>query len=123
MSHLVGSTHALLSTPSASALFDEDVILQSLTQLRDDSQLSLLKNLSSLKGGKQLASTASSSGPRRGDASLSSSSYHSRSFSKGSRDSERLSSSRLVIGRRLPLKATSGGVPISKIVLFWAVGR
>ena len=43
MSHLVGSTHALLSTPSASALFDEDVILQSLTQLRDDSQLSLLK--------------------------------------------------------------------------------
>ena len=56
VSHLLGSTHpsvkhAPLSTPSMSTLFSEDVIRASLTQAKDDSQLSLLKNLSSLKGG------------------------------------------------------------------------
>ena len=56
MSHLPGSTrpsvkHPLLSTPSSLALFSEDVILALLSQVKDDSQLSLLKNLSSLKGG------------------------------------------------------------------------
>ena len=95
--HLPSSTHALvkhalLSTPSMSALFDE-IILLSLTQVRDDSQLSLLKNLSSLKGGKRSASTASSSGPRRHNASLPSSSSHSRSFLRGSQGSKRPSSS------------------------------
>ena len=44
-----------MSHSSTSTLFDEEVILRSLTQVRDDSQLSLLKNLSSLKGGKQSA--------------------------------------------------------------------
>ena len=65
VSHLLGCTltsvkQVLLSTLSTSALLDE-VILRSLTHVKDDSQLSLLKNLSSLKGGKQSTSTASSS--------------------------------------------------------------
>ena len=66
VSHLPSSTHTsvkhvLLLMPSMSSLFDEEVILRSLTEVRDDSQLSLLNNLFSLKGGKQTASTASSS--------------------------------------------------------------
>ena len=74
VSHLLGSTHpsikhTLHSTPSKSALFDEEVIRNLLTQVKDDSQLSLLKNLSSLKGGKQSASTSSSSGRCRRDSS------------------------------------------------------
>ena len=85
VSHLPGSTHplvkhALLSTPSSSALFSEDVILVSLTQVKDDSQLSLLKNLSSLKGGGKVVSTSSSSGYHHWDASSSSS--RGRGFSK-----------------------------------------
>ena len=88
VSHLPSSTHAsvkhaLLLTPSMSTLFDEIIILRSLTQVRDDSQLSLLKNPSSLKGGKQSASTAYSLGPRRRDASSSSSSSRFWSFSRG----------------------------------------
>ena len=107
VSHLLSSTHtsvkhALLSTPSTSALLDEEVLLRSLTQVRDDSQLSLLNNLSSLKGGKQSASTASSLGPRRRDSSSSSSSSLSRSFSRGSRGSKWPSS---LPDRRSPLKA------------------
>ena len=98
VSHLLGSTqpsvkHALLSTPSLSALFDEEVIRSSLTQVKDDSQLSLLKNLSSLKGGKQSASTSSSSGPRCCDSSSASSSSRSCSFSRPYRGSKRLASS------------------------------
>ena len=63
VSHLLGSTHpsvkhALLSTSSSPALFSEDVILASLSQVKDDSQLSLLKNLSSLKGEGKTASTS-----------------------------------------------------------------
>ena len=85
-SHLPGSTHlsvkrALLSTPSSSDLFDEEVIRLSLTQVKDDCQLSLSKNLSSLKGGKQSASSSSSPGPRRRDSSSASSSSRSRGFS------------------------------------------
>ena len=79
--------HALLSTPSSSSLFTEDVIRDSLTQLKDDSQLSLLKNLSSLKGGKQSASTASALGHP-----WSSSSSYSRSFLWSSCGSKRPSS-------------------------------
>ena len=65
-SHFPGSTHpsvkhALLSALSASTLFSEEVIHASLTQVKDDSQLSLLKNLSSFKGGSKSASTSSSS--------------------------------------------------------------
>ena len=88
MSHLPGSTypsvkHALVLTPSMSTLFSEEVIRASLTQVKDDSQLSLLKNLSSLKGGGKSASSSSSSGCRHRDASsLSSSCGHglSRSY-------------------------------------------
>ena len=48
VSHLPGPTHpsvkhALLSTPSSSALFSKDVILASLTQVKDGSHLSLLR--------------------------------------------------------------------------------
>ena len=60
VSHLPPSAHAsvkhaLLSTPSMSSLFAEDVIKESLTQVKEGSQIKLLTNLSSLKGGKQLA--------------------------------------------------------------------
>ena len=100
VSHLTGSTHpsmkhSLISTPSTSALFDEEVIRNSLTQVRDDSQLLLLKNLSSLKGGKQLASTSSSSGPCR--CGLSSASFFSCScsFSRSYHGAKRHASSPL----------------------------
>ena len=87
VSHLRGSTHpfvkhALLSTPSTSTLFSKEVIRASLTQVKDDSQQSLLKNLSSLKGGSKSASTSSSSGSHRRDSSSTSSSSHSRGFSQ-----------------------------------------
>ena len=90
MQHLPSSTHAavkhaLLSTVSSSSLFDEDIICSSLTQVKDNSQLLLLKNLSSLKGGKQSASTASTSGHHQNDSSWS----HSRSFSLSTRGSKR----------------------------------
>ena len=67
VSHFSGSLHlsvrhALLLTPSSSALFGKDVILASLTQVKDDSPVSLLKNISSPKGGGKIASTSSSSG-------------------------------------------------------------
>ena len=94
VSHLPGSTHpsvkhALLST---SALFDEEVIRSSLTQVEDDSQLSLSKNLFSLKGGKQSASPSSSSDPCCQDSSSSSSS-RSHGFSRPYRGSKRPASS------------------------------
>ena len=83
--HLPGSTHAsvkhaLLVHPSSFSLFDDEFIHSSLTQVKDDSQLLLLKNLSSLKGGKLSASTASTSGHHRHDSSYSSSSSHPRNF-------------------------------------------
>ena len=53
--------NTLLSTPSSKDLFSEDVILASLTQVKDESRLSLLKKLSSLKGEGKAASTSSSS--------------------------------------------------------------
>ena len=108
VSHLPNSTHssvkhALLSTPSTSALFDEEVILHLLIQVRDDSQLSLLKNLFSLKGGKQLASVASSSGPRRHVSS--SSSLPPGAFREVLEDPNSLLRLCPGVGRRLPLKA------------------
>ena len=54
--------HSLSSSPSMSSLFAEDVIKASLTQVKEDLQLKLLSNLSSMKDGKQSASSASSSG-------------------------------------------------------------
>ena len=69
MSHLPSSTHesvrqALLSSPSDVSLFSYDVITKSLGQVKDDSQILLLKNLSSQRGGKGSASSASSSTQR-----------------------------------------------------------
>ena len=61
VSHLPASAHTLLK-PSSSSFFAEDVIEDSLTQVKVDSQIKLLTNLSSLKGGKRSASTASTSG-------------------------------------------------------------
>ena len=82
VSHLLRSTlvsvrHVLLSTSSTSSLFSEEVSRSLLTQVKDDSQLSLLKNHPSLKGRKQSASTASTSGHRRRDSLSSSPSSHS----------------------------------------------
>ena len=85
VSHLPFQTHesvklALLATPLPSLLFSDDIINEPLTQVKEDSQIKLLSNLSSQKGGEQSASTASSSGWTRGLCSSSlSSRYSSRS--------------------------------------------
>ena len=97
MSQLPGSTHpsvkhALLSTPSTSTSFSEEVIRALLILVKDDSQLSLMKNLSSLKGGDKSASassSSSSSGYRRYDASSLSSPSRDRGFSRPYRDGKR----------------------------------
>ena len=57
--------HALLSTPWEESLFSEEVIQCSLGQVRDDSQLQLLRNLSSQKSEKGSASSSSTSAQRR----------------------------------------------------------
>ena len=91
VSHLPSSTHesvrqVLLSLLSASSLFSDDVIAKSLGQVKDDSQILLLKNLSSQRGGKGFASSSSSLTQRRlrtqastqdSEQSSSRSSYHS----------------------------------------------
>ena len=97
VSHLPTVTHAsvkhtLLMSPSSSSLFSEDVIRESLTQVKEDSHLKLLENLSSSRGGKQTASSASSSGQRcvfpSASSSSSSSSAYAESSSRSSHDSE-----------------------------------
>ena len=60
VSHLPPYTHdsvklSLLSSPSSSFLFSEDLIKESLTQVKENSQFKLLANLSSFRGGKQSA--------------------------------------------------------------------
>ena len=92
VSHVLGSTHpsfehTLLSKPSTSTLFSKEVICALPTQVKDDSQLSLLKNLSSLKGGSKSASTSSKSAYRHRDSSSSSSSSCGRGFSRSYRGS------------------------------------
>ena len=80
--------HSLLSSASSSTLFADEVIEKSLGQVKDDSQLLLLKNLSSQKVGKGSASSSSSSTQRhpRSDTSQStSSSRSSQSSFRGSR--------------------------------------
>ena len=72
--------HALLSSLSTSSLFSEDVVKASLTQVKEDSQLSLLSNISSKKDGKRTASSSSSSS--RGQSSLSAASRGSSYFSR-----------------------------------------
>ena len=57
--------HTLLSTPSEDSLFLEEVIQCSLGQASDDSQLQLLRNLSSQKSEKSSTSSSSSSVQRR----------------------------------------------------------
>ena len=102
VSHLPLATHAsvkhaLLLTPFSPSLFAEEVMKESLTQVKEDSQLKLLKNLSSARGGKQLASAASSLGQRcsssKSGSLASSSSQYSRTSSKGSRGAKCSSSS------------------------------
>ena len=66
VSHLPSSNHdsvrqALLSSPSNESLCSEEVIAKSLGQVKDESQILLLKNLSSQRGGKGSASSACSS--------------------------------------------------------------
>ena len=51
--------HALLTIPSSDSPFTEVVIGDSLTQVREDSHLTLLKNLSSGKGSVLSSSTSS----------------------------------------------------------------
>ena len=85
--------HALLSTPSSAELFDEEIIRSSLTQVKDDSQLSLLRNLSSLNGERQSASPASTSGQHRHGSSSGQFSFCSRPFLRLSRGSEHAVSS------------------------------
>ena len=100
VSHLLSHTHdsvrhALLSSKSSSSLFAEEVIEKSFGQMKDDSQLLLLKNLSSQKEGKELASSSSSSAQRRPRLESSqslSSSRSSRSSLRGSRGSKHPSS-------------------------------
>ena len=87
VSHFPGSTHpsvkhALLSIPSTSTLFSREVICSLLTQVKDDSQLSLFKNLYLLKGWDKSASTSSSSGYCRRDLSSSSSFSRGHGFSR-----------------------------------------
>ena len=92
VSHLPASTHAsvkhlLLVTPSLS-LFADSVIKESFTQAKEDCNLAVLKNLSSAKGCKQSASTASSSGVRRSSSASGSSAsrfYQNSFISKGSK--------------------------------------
>ena len=57
--------HALLSTPSEESLFSEEVIQRSLGQVRDDSQLQLLRNLSNQMGEEGAASSSSAPTQRR----------------------------------------------------------
>ena len=80
VSHLPASTHdsvkvALLATPSSSSLFSDEVIKASFTHVKEDSQIKLLWNLSSQRGGKQSASVASSLGRSMASSSSLSSSW------------------------------------------------
>ena len=77
VSHLLTVTHAfvkhaLLTSPSSSSPFSEDVIRESLTEVKEDSHLKLLWSLSSSsRGGKQTTLSVSSSGQRHGSSSSS----------------------------------------------------
>ena len=89
--------HALLSTPSEDSLFSEEVIQRSLGQVRDDSQLQLLRNLSTQRSEKGSASSSSTPAQRRRRSpvpqqSASSSSRESSHLSRGSRGYKRAAS-------------------------------
>ena len=88
--------HALLSTPSEDSLFSEEVFQRSLGQVRDDSQLQLLRNLSSQKREKSSTSSSASVQRRRRSPgpqqSASSSSRDSQFQSRSSRGYKRAAS-------------------------------
>ena len=76
VSHVLSSTHAsvkhaLMSSPTSS-LFSEDAVKASLSQVKEDSQLTLLLNLSFKKDGKRTDSSPSSSVRSRSSSSSSS---------------------------------------------------
>ena len=82
-SNHVSVKHALLSSPLTSSLLSEDVVKASLTQVKEDSQLSLLLNLSSKKDGKRTASSSSfSSWGRSSSSAASRGSLHSSGSTK-----------------------------------------
>ena len=90
--------HAVLSTPSEDSLFSEEVIQRSLGQVRDDSQLQLLCNLSTQRSEKGSASSSSTPAQRRrrspgSQKSASSSSRDSSYQSRFSRSYKRAASS------------------------------
>ena len=102
VAHLPAHMHdsvkqALLSTPSEESLFSEEVIQRSLGQVRDDSQLRLLRNLSSQRSEKSSASSSSapaqqrcrSPGPQQAASSASRDSQYQ---SRGSRGYKRAAS-------------------------------
>ena len=97
VSHLPASSHAsvkhvLVMTPPSPSLFADSVIKESFTQVKNDCNLAVLKNLSSAKGGKQFASAASSSGARRSSLPSGSSTFsHFFINSSGSKGSKRQS--------------------------------
>ena len=98
VSLLPASTHGsvklvLLTTPSSSSLFSDEVIKASLTKVKEDLQIKLLSNLSLHRGGKQSASAAASSGRSRGSSSSSSSSRYLSSSRGGKRGKRTYSSS------------------------------
>ena len=85
VSHLPASTHssvkhALLTAPSKDTLFAKKVIGDSLTQVREDSHLTLMKNFSSNNGDKGLASSTSTPSQRKGSSSASLSSFAATNF-------------------------------------------
>ena len=99
VSHLPSSTHAsvkhaLLTTPSSLSLLADSVIKVPFPQVKEDCNLTVLKHLSSVKGGKQSASAASSSGARCSSSTSGPSAvFHFSRNSSGSEGSKRQSSS------------------------------
>ena len=63
--------HSLLTVPSSDTLFSEEVVEDSRTQVREDSHLILMKNLSSVRGGKGSASSSFTSSQRKGQSASS----------------------------------------------------
>ena len=114
VSHLPAATyasvkHAFLSTPPSPSLFAESVIKESLTQVKEDSNLARLKNRSSTKGSKQSASAASSSGTRHAFSmsGSSASSWFSKNSSVGPKSFKRPSSSSPARPTKVSFKGSS----------------
>ena len=113
VSHLPAVTHpsvkhVLLTTPSSDTFFTEEVIRDSLPQVREDSHLTLLKNFSSGKGGKGSALSSSTSSQWTLYSSSAAPSSLS-SFTKSPRGTKQPSSSSLARRSKVGFK----GVPRS----------